>query len=109
MHFATVRSKAYASNMRSSQYERQHTPTAFGGPVVDHWLEWKVAQTANASAMQDRSIMQEDPNLYSKVLYRLSFPTDRSKACASNMRGSHYERQYTPTAFGGPVVDHWLE
>ena len=36
--------------------------TAFDGPVVDHWLERKIVQTANASAMQDRSAMQEDPN-----------------------------------------------
>ena len=39
-----------------------HT-TAVDGPVVIHWLEQKIAQTANASAMQDRSVMQEDPNL----------------------------------------------
>ena len=37
-----------------------HT-TAFDGPVVDHWLEWKIAQTANASALQARS---DDSNLY---------------------------------------------
>ena len=49
-----------------------HT-TAFIGPVVDHWLERKIAQTGNASAMQDRSAMQEDLNLYSQVLYRLSY------------------------------------
>ena len=41
-----------------------HT-TAFDGPVVDHWWERKIAQAANASAMQHRSTMQEDPNLYS--------------------------------------------
>ena len=41
-----------------------HT-TAFDGPVVDHWVEWKIAQTVNASTMQDRSAMQEDSNLYS--------------------------------------------
>ena len=35
-----------------------HT-TAFGGPVVDHWLEQKVAQAANASATQDQSIMSK--------------------------------------------------
>ena len=46
-----------------------HT-TALNGPVVDHWLEWKIAQTANASAMQDRS---GDPNLHSWVLYHLSY------------------------------------
>ena len=40
-----------------------HT-TAFDGPVVDHCLERNIAQTANASAMHDRSAMQEDPNLY---------------------------------------------
>ena len=33
-----------------------HT-TAFDGPVVDHWLEQKIAQTANASAMEDPSTM----------------------------------------------------
>ena len=37
-----------------------HT-TAFNGRVVDHWLEQKITQTANASAMQDPSVMQEDP------------------------------------------------
>ena len=42
--------------------------TVFDGPVVDHWLEWKIAEIANATAMQDRSTMQDDPNLYSKVL-----------------------------------------
>ena len=53
---------------------------AFDGPVVDRCLEclwtavelWKIAQTANASTMQGRSAMQEDPNLYIRVLYRLS-------------------------------------
>ena len=29
-----------------------HT-TAFDGPIVNHWLKWKIAETANASAMQD--------------------------------------------------------
>ena len=29
-----------------------HT-TAIDGPVVDHWLEQKMAQTANASTMQE--------------------------------------------------------
>ena len=48
-----------------------HTP-AFDGSVMDHWLDQKIIQTANASAMQDRSAMQ-DPNLYSRVLYCLSY------------------------------------
>ena len=39
-----------------------HT-TAFEGPVVDHWLEGKIAQTTNAHIMQARS---DDPNLNSK-------------------------------------------
>ena len=49
-----------------------HT-TSFDGPVVDHWMERKISQTANASAMQDQSAMQEDPNRYSRVLYCLTY------------------------------------
>ena len=49
-----------------------HT-TTFDGPVVEHWLEWKIAQTGNAPTIQDRSTMQEDPNRYNWVLYRLSY------------------------------------
>ena len=49
-----------------------HT-TPFDGPVVDHWLEQKISQTSNASTMQDRSAMQEDPNLHSSVLYLFSY------------------------------------
>ena len=48
-------------------------PTAYDGPVVDHWLKWRIAQTVNASVVQDRSAMQEDPSIYSRVLYRLSY------------------------------------
>ena len=40
---------------------------------TDHWLERKITQTANAPTMQDRSTMQDDPNLYSWVLYHLSY------------------------------------
>ena len=47
--------------------------TVIDGAIVDHWLERKIAQTANVSAMQDRSAMWEDPNLYSRVLYRPSY------------------------------------
>ena len=59
-----------------------HT-TTFDGPVVDHWLEWKIAQTENASTMQDQSAMREDPNLYSRVLDCLSYvlPPDAVIAC----------------------------
>ena len=49
-----------------------HT-TAFDGPVVDHWLEQKIAQTPNASAMHDQFTMSEDPNLYSRVLYHMNY------------------------------------
>ena len=48
-----------------------HT-TAFDGPVVDYWLEWKL-KLQMLSTMQDRPAMQGDPNLYSRVLYRLSY------------------------------------
>ena len=37
---------------------------------MDHWLEWKTAQTANASAGQDRS---DDPNCPRWGLYRLGY------------------------------------
>ena len=38
-----------------------------------HWLERKIAQTAIEPAVQDQSAMKEDSNLYSKVLYILSY------------------------------------
>ena len=47
--------------------------TKFDGPILDHWLELKVAQTENASTMQGRSTMQEDPKLYNRVLYDLIY------------------------------------
>ena len=50
--------------------DRTTHSTVFDGPVVDHWVEWKIAQTANASAVQDRS---GDLNLYKWVLYHLSY------------------------------------
>ena len=49
-----------------------HT-TAFDRPVMDHmdhWLERKIAQTANAPTMQTQS---DDPHFYRRVLYRLSY------------------------------------
>ena len=51
--------------------------TAFDGLVMDHWSECKIAQTANGSVMQDRSVMQEDSNLYSRVFYHLSYVPPR--------------------------------
>ena len=52
--------------------DRTSHTTTFDGPVADHWLEWKIAQTANAPAMHARS---DDPNLYRQVHYRLSYVT----------------------------------
>ena len=49
-----------------------HT-TTFEESAVNHWLEWKIAQNANASAMQDRSAMQGDPIIYSTVLCDMSY------------------------------------
>ena len=40
--------------------------TAFDGRVVDHWLERKIAQNANAFDVQNRS---DDPNLCRWELY----------------------------------------
>ena len=50
--------------------DRMAHTTAFDRPAVDHWLEKKIAQTANATAVQDRS---GDPNLYSWVFYHVSY------------------------------------
>ena len=46
-----------------------HT-TAFDKPVVDHWLERKIAQTAAGSTEKDRS---DDRPLQRRVRYRLSY------------------------------------
>ena len=54
--------------------------TAFDGPVVDHWLERKTAQTANESSMQDRSAMQEEGSIRhaggSKLLQQSALPPE---------------------------------
>ena len=46
-----------------------HT-TAFDKPVVDHWLERKIAQTAAGSTEKDRS---DDRPLQKRACYRLSY------------------------------------
>ena len=46
-----------------------HT-TAFDKPVVDHWLERKIAQTAAGSTKKDRS---DDRPLQRRARYRLSY------------------------------------
>ena len=52
----------FRSNLLSNHVSGKQLPTdrpahatAFDGPVVDHWLAWKIAQTANARALQARS------------------------------------------------------
>ena len=57
--------------------DRTAHPTAFGRPDLDHWLEGKIVQTANTSAVQDRL---GDPNLYRWVLYRLSYTPLQKKS-----------------------------
>ena len=42
-----------------------HTMT-FDEPVVEHWLEWKIAQTADGSTKKDRS---DDRPLQTRVRY----------------------------------------
>ena len=52
-----------------------HT-TAFDKPVVDHWLERKITQTAAGSTEKDRS---DDRPLQRRARYRLSYtPLPRS-------------------------------
>ena len=46
-----------------------HT-TAFDKPVVDHWLERKIAKTAAGSTEKDRS---DDRPLQRRARYRLSY------------------------------------
>ena len=46
-----------------------HT-TAFDKPVVDHWLERKIAQTAAGSTEKDRS---DDRPLQRRARYQLSY------------------------------------
>ena len=47
--------------------------TAHTTVFVDHWLERKIAPTANASTRQNQPAMHEYLNLYSRVLYCLSY------------------------------------
>ena len=55
-----------------------HT-TAFDKPVVDHWLERKIAQTAAGSTEKDRS---DDRPLQRRARYRLSYiPLPTNSKC----------------------------
>ena len=62
-----------------------HT-TAFDKPVVDHWLERKIAQTAAGYTEKDRS---DDRPLQKRARYRLSYiPLSyESKQSSSNVIG----------------------
>ena len=62
--------------------DRIANTTAFDRPVVDHWLELKIAQTANAYTMPDLSAMPEDSNLYSRVPELHPAPFDLVKTIA---------------------------
>ena len=59
-----------------------HT-TAFDKPVVDQWLERKIAQTAAGSTEKDRS---DDRPLQRRARYRLSYiPLPPSGHCLAEM------------------------
>ena len=58
-----------------------HT-TAFDKPVVDHWLERKIAQTAAGTTEKDRS---DDRPLQRRARYRLSYiPLPHRCKCPAN-------------------------
>ena len=61
-----------------------HT-TAFDKPVVDHWLERKIAQTAAGSTEKDRS---DDRPLQRRARYRLS-STKEGRKCFIYRRTQH--------------------
>ena len=66
-----------------------HT-TAFDKPVVDHWLERKIAQTAAGSTEKDRS---DDRPLQRRARYRLSYiPLPRD---VKSMRRLFFKKQQT--------------
>ena len=56
-----------------------HT-TAFDKPVVDHWLERKIAQPADGSTEKDRS---DDRPLQRRARYRLSYIPLPNNICVS--------------------------
>ena len=92
-----------------------HT-TAFDKPVVDHWLERKIAQTAAGSTEKDRS---DDRPLQRQARYRLSYilllptvqnpavVTEKGKkqvdAITSAERGELVTVVYTVSAIGSVV------
>ena len=68
-----------------------HT-TAFDKPVVDHWLERKIAQTAAGSTEKDRS---DDRPLQRRARYRLSYiPLTKMKEKQTNKKKERKEMFY---------------
>ena len=73
-----------------------HT-TAFDKPVVDHWLERKIAQTAAGPTEKDRS---DDRPLQRQARYRLSYiPLQSLKGdpryrLVETLQTSHTERKW---------------
>ena len=59
--YATLSDKLQGLFYMHFPTDRTVHATDFDGPVVDHWLERKVVQTANVLAVQDRSY---DRNLH---------------------------------------------
>ena len=69
-----------------------HT-TAFDKPVVDHWLERKIAQTAAGSTEKDRS---DDRPLQRRARYRLSYiPLPPGPIRPSLQRTTEYDSMQT--------------
>ena len=87
-----------------------HT-TAFDKPVVDHWLERKIAQTAAGSTEKDRS---DDRPLQRRARYRLSYiplhviglsSAEREKACT----GLHMDFWQNLPQFNGTTNAHYVQ
>ena len=84
-----------------------HT-TAFDKPVVDHWLERKIAQTAAGSTEKDRS---DDRPLQRRARYRLSRKVSSLEittlvGCAVLMVGCGWRRPPCPD---GSIGTGWRE
>ena len=69
-HRATLFDKQQGIFYMHFSIDRTVHTTAFDKPVVDHWLERKIAQTAAGSTEKDRS---DDRPLQMQTRYRLSY------------------------------------
>ena len=81
-----------------------HT-TAFDKPVVDHWLEQKIAQTAAGSTEKDRS---DDRPFQRRARYRLSYIPLRLGG-SNLLYAPHHNELHTPSLppppFPSPLTD----